>query len=283
MISVNIVFTFHNRKEKTMRCLESIKQQRDYNNYKINFFACDDGSDDGTALSLKKMCPNITIVEGDGTLYWAKGMSKAMIEAKKSPCDYYLMINDDVVFYDSMFTTMFSAVDKINSEIFAITGACCDEITKEYSYGGVNILPNHILDKTVQVLPNDPLNECDRANWNCFLIPSKVYQLVGDIDDYYAHSMADFDYSYRLKKMGGHIYVSHMYVGECCRNSINGTASDTSLGLLERIHILNSPRGIPFKSSFHYAWKISKKWAFIRAIFPYLCVVKSAIFKGKEE
>ena len=63
MVSANkiaIIFTCHNRKAKTKRCLDTIKTsiQESEKHFEFRVFICDDGSDDGTTelLEVKGKC-----------------------------------------------------------------------------------------------------------------------------------------------------------------------------------------------------------------------------------
>jgi len=268
--------TCHNRRDKTIRCINSILTQKG-KDYKFDYFICDDGCNDGTSEAILKTIPDAKIIKGNGDLYWARGMALALLEAKKKPCDFLLMINDDVVFYDHMIETMIKTYFDATGNLKAVTGAICDPDTHEYTYGGIIETRKTRKMKAEQILPNIPPNECKLANWNCFLISYNDYHRIGDIDKRYEHSFADFDYSNRICNLGGKILVSEQYVGECKRNTINNTWMDKTLCASERIAKLHKPNGVPIKSAALYWWKYDKPHFIVRLLRPYIAIVKDAI------
>lgn len=274
-ISINIVMTCHNRREKTKKCIQSILNQKDLYKYKLKFYICDDASTDNTEEAIYSLIPDAVVIKGNGSLFWAKGMSLALKYAEKEMCDFYLMINDDVEFFENMLETMFTTFNKVNSSRVAISGVLMDKISAEYTYGGEKIIRRGVIETTINVEPQKgKLLKCDRANWNCFLISRSFYNIVGRIDDYYEHSYADYDYSNRINNENGSIYISTDYVGWCSRNSIKNTWRDKSLPLFERLKKLHQPTGIPIKSSIHYWRKFDKKFWIIKVARPYLAIIK---------
>lgn len=280
-ISISVIMTCFNRRKKTVACLKSLLLQEDVEQYEINFFICDDGSTDGTSSAVLELCPSATVVKGTGNLFWAKGMAKALKAANLVPCDFYLMVNDDVSFERDMLKTMMESFYALDCE-GAISGAFKDPITGDYSYGGERIIKRGFKEKTVEVLPNgEKMNFCDRANWNCFLISQDYYKRIGDIDDYYAHSYADYDYSNRIVQTGGKIGISFRYVGTCSRNSKKNTWMDSDLSTFERLKKLHRPNGIPIKSAIHYWGKFDRKYFIFRIARPYLAIFKDCIRKKR--
>ena len=89
------IITCHNRKDKTLACLKSLLQIAPT----IDVYLTDDGSTDGTSEAVRQQCPQVQIIQGDGNLFWSRGMYIAWKEAVKSDYEYYLWLNDDVVLY----------------------------------------------------------------------------------------------------------------------------------------------------------------------------------------
>jgi len=282
MIKIAIVFTCYNRKIKTEHCMNTIKAQLQKlsNRVKTNIFCCDDNSTDGTYEMLTSKFKEITVVRGTGKLFWAKGMAMAMTEAEKAEPDFYLMINDDVEFFDNAIETMLISYEHVHNGMEPIVGSTKDILTGERTYGGIHW--NHKTYGEIQtpVYPSIPCARCEQANWNCFLLPREVYKKVGPIDDFYEHSFADYDYSNRICKAGYSIYVAEDYIGYCSRNSINGTWMDTSLSIKKRIKALHKPSGIPPKSNWHYCKKFYGIGCLHRFLSPYRGILFSALKKS---
>ena len=106
-INIAILITVFNRKEKTLKCLDSLKNSMMQVTVKpeITVFLTDDGSTDGTAESLRnQIYPfEIKILQGDGNLYWNGGMINSWKAALNTGKDYdgFLWLNDDVIIKDN--------------------------------------------------------------------------------------------------------------------------------------------------------------------------------------
>lgn len=272
MRKIAIIFTCFNRADITKRCIDSIKKQKYKSQRKleIELFVCDDGSTDNTNHVLKNSGLNVNIVRSKGSLYWNKGMHVVMREAVKTYHDFYLMINDDVVFYPDAIETMLESyyATKVSCGITGATKAICSE---EITYGGKRLRMKNF------ITPNGMLQTCDLANWNCFLIDEKIMKDVGIIDPHYEHSFGDYDYSLMMKRKGYNIYVAKKVIGECNRNDENGTFKDRSLSKRKRLNLFFSSKGMPFKSGIRYALKnidylkIGYLVKFLGAYFKNLC------------
>lgn len=277
MKTLAIIMTVHNRKEKTLKCLKSISEVKDIPLYDV--FICDDASSDGTAEEVLKRYPNVIIMKGTGDCFWTRGMYLAMQQATKKEYDFYLMVNDDVEFFQNMWNIMKGTLSSRRN--VGITGATQSAISGKLTYSGAQFY--HDNGKTyvgTKISPNGSIdNECDVANWNCFLITKEVVQRVGIIDPVYEHSFGDFDYSLRMKSKGLKICVSKEYIGYCENNGIKGTYKDGNLPRCKRIKKVFAPTGLPFKS-----WSIFVKRYYnknkLRNIFgPYIKLLLMIILR----
>ena len=242
---IAVITTSFNRKEKTVKAFNHLQS---YRKAELEFFLCDDKSTDGTVEAVKNIIPEINIIEGTGNLFWSRGMQRAMEAAQKKDFDMYLMINDDVDFFDDAIDIMLESYDRAHMHC-GIVGATLDENKQITTYSGKRI--NH----SDFISPDGDIQECDLANWNCFLIDREVINKVGLIDDVYEHAHGDYDYSLMMKRKNYPIFVSIDYVGICARNSKKNTYMDHTLSRTRRIMLLNSKRGMPFKSGIYYCWK----------------------------
>ena len=131
---IAVVFTYYNRKEKTINCINKLHAsvEKMGNTVQLSYYACDDGSTDNTSDELKKIIPDLFICKGTGDLFWAKGMAKAMEYAEKDSADFYLMINDDVDFYDDVLKVMLESFESVNDEMCAIVGSTKDAISGDF-------------------------------------------------------------------------------------------------------------------------------------------------------
>ncbi|MBX9969229.1 glycosyltransferase family 2 protein [Priestia aryabhattai] len=277
------ILTCFNRREKTLRCLKTLKRQISPVDKIIDLkiVICDDCSTDGTQEAIIKQYPDVEFVQGTGDLFWARGMARATKAAEKYMPDFYLMINDDVEFHDNMLEIMLKSYESIADNMCAVVGSTKDSNTGKLTYGGAIWNGKAIKEKTVMVEPASPCAECNLSNWNCFLIPRCLYEKVGEIDSYYEHSRADYDYSLRIVKKGYKVYVANDFIGCCSRNSIKNTWEDTSLPFMGRIKALHRRTGMPIKSSWHYYRKFYGAGYIYRVIWPYLYIAKTSLLRTK--
>ena len=115
-MKIAALITCFNRKDKTLSCLTSLYHALDTYNEKsedkieLSVYLTDDGCTDGTADAVRNNFADkkITILQGDGNLYWAGGMRFAWKEAlkKHSEWDFYLLLNDDVDLVDILFNEL---------------------------------------------------------------------------------------------------------------------------------------------------------------------------------
>ena len=72
--------------------------------FSIEVFLVDDCSTDGTSTALQIQYPSIKIIQGDGNLYWNRGMHLAWKTAAASKeFDYFLWLNDDTLLEKNAF------------------------------------------------------------------------------------------------------------------------------------------------------------------------------------
>lgn len=267
MISILGLMTCYNRKEKTLTALQRLIQGNP--EIEFSFIVADDGSTDGTFEELQKIS-GVTIVRGDGNLFYSGGMRLAITEAKKTDkqFEYCLLFNDDVNFVDDAIADL---CKKDSSVIWV--GPTSDE-KGSLSYGGV-VKTSKWRPKT-EILMADTKEgkECDTFNANCVLIPWKIFENLDNIDEVYTHSMGDFDYGFSAVKKGYQIRVSDKYVGVCPDNPVGVSWRNTEISRKERLRRKESPKGLPNKEWFHY---LNKNYNFVTAIvystIPYLRIV----------
>jgi len=99
-VTVHIVFPVHNRLESTKDFLTSLSKQS-AQNYKL--VICDDGSTDGTGEYLSTHHPDVTVIQGNGQLWWTAGINKCVHYVLENSCetDYILTLNNDVLLPDN--------------------------------------------------------------------------------------------------------------------------------------------------------------------------------------
>lgn len=225
--SIAVLITCHNRKEKTIKCLEDLNKQLNKYEFLISVFLVDDGSIDGTTEATMMLFPNINIIKGNGNLFWNRGMNLAWKEAAKINPDFYLWLNDDTFLFENSFEQLLnSSFEKNNQAI--IVGSTISAINNKITYGGRN--KNGKLIK-----PNGELQICNNFNGNVVLVPKSVFKRNGNLDDVFHHALGDFDYGLRANKIGVESYVVKDFLGVCEGHSVLPKWFDSKKKMFDRL------------------------------------------------
>ena len=272
LMYIHVIFTCFNRAEKTKKCILSLLAGNPL--IDIHFIVVNDGSTDNTAQVLDELNNNhkcITVLNGNGSLFYSKGMRKGMewLNASDDKSDYVMLVNDDVEFKPHAIEKLIEESRQKNNAI--IVSATHDD-NGNFTYGGAKYKKGFIHYDLMSCEQSD--EPCDTFNANCVLIPWDWYTSVEPMDGYYAHSTGDFDYGFSLSRAGAYIYTSGFYVGSCNRNPSKGTWNDTSLSRIDRLKKKESPKGLPLSSWLHFLHKnFGMKQAILHGFTPYIRIL----------
>ena len=244
--NIAVIMTVHNRKIKTIECLNYLYKNNLYN-IQLNCFITDDGSTDGTYEAIRSNFPKTIVIKGDGNLFWNRGMLTSWIEAAKLDFDYYLWLNDDTVLFNDSLQKLINASKSYNDNSIIVGSTCDNEGSKNTTYGGRKFGRSYKL-----IIPDDEkCIPCDTFNGNIVLIPQKVFKSVGVNDSYFHHSFGDIDYGLSASKKGFINYIAPGYYGICKRNNPIPVFRRKCYSLIKRYKLLYSPLGFNPKEDFH--------------------------------
>ena len=233
--SIAALITVHNRKEKTLQCLERLNKQDLPESNTVDVFLTDDGCTDGTPEAIAEKFPQVNIIRGDGNLFWNRGMYMAWQEAARAKdYDFYLWLNDDTFLFEAAINLLVGYASEVGDKsiiVASVKSASSDVVT----YGGYC---NGKL-----ITPDGTLRECDTFNGNCVLVPRYVFNKLGNLDWAYRHAIGDLDYGHRAKRAGLKNYVSPVYLGICEKNHKLPAWARSEVPLCERLKNLYSPLG----------------------------------------
>jgi GT2 family glycosyltransferase len=249
MKSIAVLVTCHNRKEKTNLCLEALFKSKMKHNVNFQVYLVDDGSTDGTSQLMRSKYPEITILTGDGNLFWNRGMHTAYKEASKKDYDFYLWLNDDTNLIETALSDLVETwnICCINHhhDRHIVIGSTCDPADETITtYGGVRKKRGLHPFRYTLITPNGKLQYADTMNGNIVLIPRSVYNVVGNLDFTYSHSMGDFDYGHRARRAGCNLIVAPGFLGKCGRNSV--VWQNNSNSLKQKLRKKLSIKELPF-------------------------------------
>lgn len=204
-----VLMTVHNRRETTLRCLQLLQNQNvDVNEFSVDVYLTNDGCTDGTPEAIREKFPCVHIINGDGNLYWNRGLYAAWCEAEKFDYDYYLWLNDDTLLYDSALGQILICSQKQGDFSIVVGSVCAIGNQSVITYGGISQQENPIQNVS-------EFTSCELMNGNFVLIPRCVYQKIGKNNPIYHHAIGDYDYAWRAKKNEIDVVVAQGIMGEC--------------------------------------------------------------------
>ncbi|MBR5715326.1 MAG: glycosyltransferase family 2 protein [Bacteroidales bacterium] len=234
------LLTCHNRKVKTLACLKSLFGILP----EVEVYLTDDGCTDGTAEMVKAEFPTVHIVEGDGSLYWSRGMLAAWMEAIAGDYDEYLWLNDDVELYPDFYAELKACCPKGDC---IVSGLIEDFEKTRIIYGGY--------DASKQLVQATGQSQAiGWMNGNVVLVPNAVVEVIGLLDPVFVHDLGDVDYGMRAREHGISVVstrrpIAAGYRNDVCRVRKWGTS------LVERFKALNKPLGSPLGKNFYFRRK----------------------------
>jgi GT2 family glycosyltransferase len=275
---IAVLMTCHNRRVKTIACLNTLFNQELDEKCQLFVYLVDDGCTDGTGKAVRAQFSDVKILQGDGSLYWCGGMRVAWVEAMKNDYDYYLWLNDDTILFPNAINILFKTAQhkiKDNSGVGIFVGSIWDKKRECHSYGGhVQIRKKNPFDLR-RVIPADVPLPCDTFNGNCVLIASQAAISLGNLSSEFTHGIADTDYGLRARKAGIPCWVAPGYLGICSINYESNDWANPELPMAKRWKLLHSPKGIPprewiilTKRHAGYRWPIFVVKLYLRCLFP---------------
>lgn len=268
MKTIAVLLTVFNRKETTLRCLDNLFKQAIPEGYSLDVYLTNDGCTDGTPEAVREQFPQVNIIEGNGSLFWNRGMWTAWdTAAKTKEYDFYLWLNDDTFLYDGAIEKLLATSQKYKDQ--AIVVGPTESLDKSHTtYGG------RIPQKGIPEVNGRDV-KCITFNGNIVLFPKFVYDSIGNMDPYYGHSGGDTDYGYTATKRGVAIYQVGEHLGACDEHSSMTSWYNPEIPLLKRLKILHSPRGLPPREIFHLEYKF---WGVGKAVFHYFTTYLHCLF-----
>lgn len=246
------LITCHNRREITIKCLSALFSSFSSKDISLQAILIDDGSIDGTAEFVSETYPHVTVIRGDGNLYWCGGMRVAWQAALNNDgFDYFLLLNDDTLLKPHALDHMLKLA---TMHYGIIVGSCYDPKTGLWTYGGRATLNGKKSLSGKPVYPDNSVQKCQQMNGNVVLIPKAVVDIIGILSDKYTHSMGDFDYGFRALDAGIPLLVAPGFQATCSKNNFPDWCNP-QISLRKRIKLFNHPKGINFKEYFIFCYQ----------------------------
>lgn len=263
MSKIAVLLTSHNRREVTINCLCRLFALKN----DINVFLTDDASTDGTEEEVRILYPQVNIIQGNGNLFWCRGMNVSWKAARScKEYDFYIWLNDDLLLFENAFEEIFACSSLCQNKAI-ISGLVQCEKSKKSMYGGYD-LNKHIIE------PNGQLQPIHHLNGNFVIIPKDVFDKLGFFDEVYHHDIGDVDYGFLAQENNVKVLTTRCFIGSSEERlktaSLRIRTNDISFK--ERYKRLYSPLGANPFIHFHFDKK-HRGLLFAIADFVYLHVI----------
>lgn len=275
-LRVCAVLTSFNRREHTLSALRALGASSGMENVDLRALLVDDGSTDGTRAAVEAEFPWVTVDSGDGSLFWCRGMHRAIELASHAGHDHYLWLNDDTLLRPDALRRLIACHDTLRqaaSRPVLLVGSTVDAVTGEVSYGGENQHSWIRATRFDRVLPTEAPQACGSMTGNIVLMSAEVLACVGNLDARYEHAMGDTDFALRAGRRGVQLYLAPGVYGTCSDNPPSGTYRDRSLPLARRWRLIQQRKGLPWRSWWLFTrrhagplWPLHFAWPYARLV-----------------
>lgn len=199
---VYVLIPVHNRKATTLACLDRLEHNGDLDRYRV--VVIDDGSTDGTAEAIHSKYPSVTILSGNGHLWWTGAIAQGMEYAYRQGADYFIWLNDDTLPRAGALNLL---IDYCSASPRRIATAQCyaSEDISQPTYGGQI---KHRWSIQLVATPPDHQRPCDCMSGNLVCLPTSVIKDMGyPPADQLPHCRADIVYTLSAKRAGYDLQV----------------------------------------------------------------------------
>ena len=278
-----ILIPVFNRLNLTKSCIESIK--RNEKDEDLSIILVDDGSLDGTTEWVQASYPEITILQGTGSLFWGGAVHYGIEHILKicSPNDYVLLVNNDVILADNTIRELVNFCKQKNRLVVVGSVALDPENNEKIIKSGTivkswyfNWTRHVFIGQTIDSLYGEESKEVDFLTGRCLLHPIEIFLKAGNYDSSsFMHYGADDEFSMRVKKYGFKTYVcpsSLIYMQQT--PSVQLGFFDTFFSLKSSSNIINK-----FKLSFRVAPGLAKFNFFLIGLLKSLIVAVKNVRK----
>lgn len=172
----------------------------------------DDGSTDGTRQVLQKDFPGVTVLAGDGNLWWSGATNLGSRYALKSGADYVLFLNNDVILHPQFLEELLRGARKFPGALIASKILSADEPWRLWSMGGrVDYWKGQLWMLGCGSLDDARWQEPAEADWlpgMSLLVPTEVFRQGIWVDEAaFPQYSGDSDFTIRARKGGFRLIV----------------------------------------------------------------------------
>jgi len=191
-----VIIPVHNRRRTTLGCLDHLRSTQEWDRFEV--VVVDDGSTDGTGDAVRDEYPDVTLLPGDGSLWWGGAVKRGMEHAMDQGAEVIVWLNDDVLPEPGSVTELAAKVADLGDTVLTSvvhTGTDHDYTTRnEKTRWGIEQLP-YEMNKEIQL--------CDATAGKFTAFPRRIVEAIGLPDETtFPHHHCDYDYTLRATEAG---------------------------------------------------------------------------------
>ena len=242
-----VIIPVHNRREVTLRCLRNLEATSvlDW----ADVVLIDDGCTDGTGQAVREGFPAVTILPGDGNLWWGGAMRLGMDFAMRAGVDFLVWLNDDCLPEPGTLALLVEHAGRTGGIAagWAATPSGGRYSGNRKTWRGL---------KMIRVPEPGSMAACDAVAGNCVAFHRAVVSAIGLPNAArLPHTLLDVDYTLTATRRGFRLDLLGSAV---CRNDDNRASgswllSDNSPMRLWKL-FLSPHSAYGFRSNFHLHW-----------------------------
>jgi GT2 family glycosyltransferase len=219
--TVAVVILNWNGGDEILDCLKSVFEST---HRAIEVVIVDNGSVDGSSGAIRLRFPLTHFINNPRNLGFARGSNQGMVWALDRGIHYVLLLNGDARLHPDAIRELLTASDQEDDTVVA-----CPRMYLGGADSGINRL--WFIYGTVRLwagwFGNPAINQVDSPKWSlpmdmeyasgcCMLIPARILQTVGMLDEAFFAYCEDIDWSIRVRRAGfrlRYVPTAHLWHG----------------------------------------------------------------------
>jgi GT2 family glycosyltransferase len=209
-MTFGVVIPTYNRRETIVASLRNLFDALPSEHQVI---VVDSGSSDGTSEVVARQFPNVVLLQGDPSMWWAAATNLGIAKAKELGCSHVLTYNDDNVATPGLFTALADTA-RLHRDCI-LSAVCCDLHRPDIVFFAGRRRAKrsdrfYYLDYGAPLANlNTGIRDVDLLHGMCTLFPMSVFTAVGFFDaSAFPSYFADDDLALRAVKAGYRLSVA---------------------------------------------------------------------------
>lgn len=206
---VEIIIPVHNRRDITLQCLENLEFV-DKTGFDAHIIVVDDGSTDGTSEAIGNKFPEVEIIKGDGSLWFAGAVNRGIGAALAHQPDFVLIITDDTRQEAKFLQYLIESARRYPRSVVGPLLLLWDEPEKVFQVspqwnmwvGGWK----HWQNQTLSTIPHTTW-EVELIVGNCMLLPVEAIRENGLMNEKRFPHFGDAEYTPRMRRNGWKLLI----------------------------------------------------------------------------